>query len=98
MMAQQQITCGFTEAILQLDEHTIVRVHNRLQPEIELTSSGRTLSLSKTQWDQLQYLSTNITLAFTLLAEGKIDPINDGKNKKRRTDDAFDELIDTLRL
>lgn len=91
-MAEGQLSCGFAESLLQIDEHTLVRIHNRREPELELIASGRKLSLSKRQWETLQYLGSNIQLAFTLLTQGKITTVNEGK----RHVDVFDEIVADL--
>jgi len=95
-MAQQQLSCGFSETLLQLDDNTYIRVYNRLQPQIEITTSGRKLSLSRTQWEQINHVASNIDLAFSLIGQNKIPYIP--QEKRRSHDDAFDDIIESLGL
>lgn len=95
-MAQEQLSCGFSETLLQLDENTFLRVYNRHIPQIEITAAGRKLSLSKIQWEQINHLASNIDLAFSLIGQNKIPYIPEEKRKNH--DDAFDEIIDALGL
>lgn len=87
-MAQKQLSYGFSETLLQIDENTFVRVYNRQDPEIEFTVSGRKLSLSKLQWGRITSLSNNIQLAFTLLGESKIE----------KQGDPFEDIVHSLGL
>lgn len=96
-MAQKQMCFGFSETLLQTDESTFIRVHNRQHPQIEFIVSGRKITLTQTQWENIDNLSNNIQLAFTLLAEGKIGTLNDTK-RKRPNDDTFDGIIESLGL
>jgi len=100
-MAQEQLTCGFSESLLQLDKDTYIRIHNRQEPEIEFIVSGRKLSLTKKQWEKIEYLSTNIQLAFALLGESGIPTFQEEKRKKQRKekiDDTFNEIVEALNL
>jgi len=90
-MAQNQLYCGFSETLLQSDESTFIRVHNRLHPQIEFIVSGRKITLSQAQWENIDYLSSNISVAFSLLSQSKIA---DGTKKK----DTFEELVEGLGL
>lgn len=100
-MVEEQLSCGVSETILHVDQHTFIRIHNRRAPEIEFIASGKTLVLTKQQWTQIDNLSNNITLAFTLLGEGTIATVQEPKRKKRKTDkedDTFGDLVDALGL
>ena len=66
-MAQDQVYCGFSEVLLQIDEGLTVRVYNRDNVKIELNVHGEKLSITKKQWFLLKYMTENFNIAFTLL-------------------------------
>ena len=81
-MAQAQLQYGFLESSLQLDRKCTITIKKGDQPEMEFNQGGKKFSLNKDQWETLCAMATNIHLAFSLVTNSTITPV-----------DSFSDLI-----